>query len=951
MNEGAEWAAAAAVWAKSWPGDTDVEKWLPLWQHLDDTADVAGRLWDRWLAPSVRRLVGDALPDGEDDGRKLLVWLAGVHDIGKATPAFAVQAEPLADAMVREGLKLGPTVHDERTRLRHEIAGAAIIDRWLEDYGITRRTSGQLTAVIAGHHGTFPMPAGVTSAWADHQELMGDGLWPVVQTALADRAAERARVTERLPAWQSLLLPQTVQMMLTGVVAVADWIASATELFPLRPVDDVPHVPEADLAHNAARLDRGWAKVTLGPRWAPWPQEVPVQRWFRDRFSREPRPVQEAAGSVATTMPAQGLMIIEAPPGAGKTEAALLAVEALAARAGCTGCFIAVPDQATPSAVVGRARAWLDRLPGGAGAGRTPGAAIQDASALGVGLSSFASTDPGDVPVHDELDAADVAEWMTGRKHAALSSFTVGTIDQVLEEALLARHVVLRQLSLAGKVVLLDEVHASDTDTSTFLDRALEWLAAAGTPVVLLSNALPAQLRAELYWAYERGRQRLVGPDVPIDEAVPPEIADLLAGDIGYPSIVTTGDDGPTVTAVPSGESTRRVATQRLDDDLETLGDTLDRDLRDGGCAVVIRSTAHRVQETADYLAARFGPADVTVAHADFLAVDRAENDLDLLHRFGPPGAGVERPQRHIVVASRVVEQALDIDFDVLVTDLAPVDLLLQRMGRLHRHRRGDDEADRPESLRTPRCYVTGVDWTADPPRPSPDSRQAHPEWLLDRAVGVLTDALDGAGVALPDDIGPLVQGAYSDDQPEPATWGRVSRAAALERDARLAAQAERVATFALPPVRRHGIALYGLSRLGMGPVDEDSPAGQACVRDGGGTLEVVVVQRGDDGVDRTPDWLSERGGEALPPRDARVPRDLARVLAACTVRLPAALTEPEAIDAVIGELSQDRFDGWGRSDFLSGRLALVLDSRGRRRLAGRAITYDRRSGLRAVAE
>lgn len=126
-------AAVERAWAKSWPMNQPVEEWLPLWQHLDDAADVAGLLWDEWVSGATRRLVGDALPGGEVDGRLLLCWLAGVHDIGKATPAFAVQVGELANAMTSAGLRFGPMVHDDRHLLRHEIAGAAILDRWLEE--------------------------------------------------------------------------------------------------------------------------------------------------------------------------------------------------------------------------------------------------------------------------------------------------------------------------------------------------------------------------------------------------------------------------------------------------------------------------------------------------------------------------------------------------------------------------------------------------------------------------------------------------------------------------------------------------------------------------------------------------------------------------------------------------------------------------------------------------
>lgn len=161
------------------------------------------------------------------------------------------------------------------------------------------------------------------------------------------------------------------------------------------------------------------------------------------------------------------------------------------------------------------------------------------------------------------------------------------------------------------------------------------------------------------------------------------------------------------------------IRVERFDDDLDVLADRLATELDGGGCALVVRNTVKRVLDAARVLRERFGDEHVTVAHSCFIDIDRAAKDADLLKRFGPPGKAAGRPGTHIVVASQVAEQSLDVDFDLLVTDLCPVDLLLQRVGRLHRHQRGEAQGERPERLRTARCLVTGVDWNTDL-RPTP---------------------------------------------------------------------------------------------------------------------------------------------------------------------------------------------------------------------------------------
>lgn len=208
------------VWAKSFPYDAEIEQWLPLWQHLDDTSEIAGLVWDQWLADSVKQPAVGVL--GEANARLLVQWLAGVHDIGKATPAFAVQVNRLADRMNREaGLRCSGTVLTDRAQLRHELAGAAILDRWLaEKSGLDSLDRRQLTAVVAGHHGAFPATTAVIAA-STLPHLMGDDRWMTVQDDLLDRCAERLGLDPSAE-WLASRLPQAAMLLITGVVIMSD---------------------------------------------------------------------------------------------------------------------------------------------------------------------------------------------------------------------------------------------------------------------------------------------------------------------------------------------------------------------------------------------------------------------------------------------------------------------------------------------------------------------------------------------------------------------------------------------------------------------------------------------------------------------------------------------------------------------------------------------------------
>lgn len=942
--------ASRTAWGKH---DRQSEQWLPLWRHMADSAAVAGRLWDTWVPDNVKALIADALPQGASDARRLAVYLACVHDIGKATPAFACQVDGLADRMRAAGLDMPYQKQFglDRRMAPHGLAGQLLIQEWLgERFGWSERVSGQFAVVAGGHHGTPP----------DHQQIHDLGLrprllrtgggsevvWRDVQYELMDACAVRAGVEGRFDAWRSVRLPQPVQVVLTAIVIVSDWIASSSELFPYDPASWSPLGPEGE----DRRLSAAWDGLDLP---GPWRAEQPTgsaAELFRDRFDLPPgagiRPVQEEAVRMARQLPAGGLLIIEAPMGEGKTEAAFAAAEVMAARSGAGGCLVALPTRATGDAMFPRLISWLQRLPAD---GPRSVVLAHAKAALNEVWAGMTKADRRTIAAVD-LDGPDEAispagaakrvnpaslqahQWLRGRKKGLLSSFAVGTIDQVLFAGLKSRHLALRHLAVAGKVVIIDEVHAYDAYMNAYLDRVLEWLAAYRVPVVMLSATLPALRRRELAAAYA-------------GEETPELAAALDLPDDAYPLITAVAPGSIVLTARPEPASGRRteVVLEQLGDELPLLVKRLEEELRDGGCALVVRNTVDRVLEAAQHLRAHFGAEAVTVAHSRFIAADRARKDTELRERFGPGGDRPTGP--HIVVASQVVEQSLDIDFDLLVTDLAPVDLVLQRMGRLHRHPR-----TRPTRLAQARCLITGVeDWAADQPVPVRGSLAVYqgPHTLL-RALAVLGPHLDGVPLVLPDHISPLVQAAYDERPVGPADWAPALADARKHYLTRLAEKQERADVFRLGPVRRAGRPLFGWLDGNAGDAD-DSRSGRAQVRDSEESLEVLVVQRRADGRLTTVSWLDGgRGGLDL-PEHAPPPHRYAEIVAACALTLPRTFTHPGVIDRTIAELERFVVPAWQVKEcpWLAGELLLVLDEDCQTRLSGWEVHYSADDGLR----
>ncbi|MEU9748395.1 CRISPR-associated helicase Cas3' [Streptomyces niveus] len=931
---------------------------------MEDSAAVAGLLFDQWLPAGVRGLIAGSLPGGAEDARRLVVWLAGVHDIGKATPAFACQVESLANVMRGAGLEMrtkgqfGP----DRRIAPHALAGQLLLGEWLEERcGWTVRKSGQFAVVVGGHHGV-PPEHGQIRALDDRVHLLRSSgpsrvVWRRVQDELLDACADEYGVRERLGAWRAVRLPQPVQVLLSAVVIVADWIASNPELFP--------YFPQDEHRTSGERVAAAWRGLDLPGPWRALEPVGDVGEWFAGRFDLPAgagvRPVQEAAVRVARGMAVPGLMVVEAPMGEGKTEAALAVAEVFAARSGAGGVLFALPTMATGNAMFPRLLDWLGHLPGQEDGDRTvllahSKAALNEEYA---GLMRGSRQQVAAVELDAEVErwrpsreaageAGLVAHaWLRGRKKAMLSSFVAGTVDQLLFAGLKSRHLALRHLAVAGKVVVIDEAHAYDTYMSVYLDRVLSWLGAYGVPVVVLSATLPVARRRELAEAYAGA-----APDA--------DGFGEVEGAGGYPLLTAVAPGQSPVVESPAASARRvDVRLEQLDDDLVVLADRLTAELGGGGCVLVVRNTVKRVLETARVLRERFGAGSVTVAHSAFVDVDRAENDAGLLARFGPPGRAGGRPAGpHIVVASQVAEQSLDVDFDLLVTDLCPVDLLLQRMGRLHRHQRGEGQRDRPVRLRTARCLVTGVDWESGVPEPVRGSVAVYGAYALLRSAAVLLPHLGGGRpVRLPQDISPLVQGAYAPGPAGPEDWSQAMAAGFERHEKHQADQAERAGVFRLGAVGRAGRPLTGWVAAGAGDA-EDTRTGRAQVRDSRESLEVVVVQRRADGILVTLPWLgkdrhgNDLGGLEL-PTDRVPPVRAARAAARCGLRLPIQFSYAEVMDRAIAELEELYVPQWQVKEchWLAGQLILALDTDCQTHLAGFRLRYSQSDGLEVTRD
>ena len=976
-------ARARSVWAK-FGYDPESDRWLPLWLHLLDAAAVAEHLAEGWLALTTRDLVEREMSGSAsglsptEEFRLLASWIAGVHDIGKCTPAFSCQVGKLDDRMKEAGLTHEPVDPLERRKVPHALAGHLILRPWLTgEHGWGHGSANALASVVGAHHGIPPTRAALTNELSGHEHLLGDEAWAAAQRELLDLVTARTGAGPLLPGWAQRRWSQPFLVELSGLVIVADWIASAETYFPLLPLDDDGARLLAPDAH-ARRTAAGLSRLEIPAPWRPRddgadPDSLLAQRFDLPAGARA-TDVQARTLAAARAMKLPGLLVVEESTGGGKTEAALMAAEVLAARTGRAGVLFALPTQATTDAMFSRELSWLERIEEAYAAGGAPsdfavqllhgrarlneetrplrrrGYEIRDRllgalggqgddvprpTGIGWDEEEARSGQAAGAERHRRADLA-ILSWFNGRKKAMLSDFVVTTVDHLLFGAMRSPHLAMRHLGLSRKVVVVDEVHSYSTYMNVYLDRVLTWLASYGVPVVLLSATLSEARCTALVDAYRRGLRLAAGERVPKRPA--PEIVRTP-----FPCLVAAGRERTEV--VPTSASGRRstVRVRRLTRD--ALVPLLTESLADGGCALVVRNTVRRAQETYEMLRKIFGE-DVGLNHARFIIRDRLAKDDDLLRRFGPPRARPSRPRRAIVVATQVVEQSLDVDFDLLVSDLAPIDLVLQRMGRLHRH-----ERRRPVRLTTPTCYVDWLPATAsDDPVVEAGAKAIYGEQDMLMSAAALDRVLGGPGVVtVPDDVHDLIEAVYGADAPVPPRWqGAVARAReAHAEEGRKKHDAAQGFLLNEPEQVGRSTSLIGWLHT---TASDNEEKGRAQVRDGEDSLEVILLELRRVGGQEELRTLPRRSGEPglIIPTDRVPDPKVVRAMVMSAVRLPASLSNARAIDKVIQELEIRVVPAWQDDRDLQGQLFLLLED-GRAQLAGTTLEYSPFTGLKEV--
>lgn len=877
--------------AKSAPEDQT--KWLSLRTHAQDTAGIMELLFNKWLSRSLREYLAVSLADGadlgesEDTARRFCVFLALMHDIGKLTPAFQSKiAEHIADyrdKLESKGLLLNAM--DNVAKSPHDLAGMVIAQKYLH-------INKSAAAIIGAHHGKIYEGASIKQQKYMEENYFGKkcaqeenwrSLWDE-WLAYALEKSEFATVAE-LP-----IADVKAQMLLCGLLIMSDWIASNQDYFPCVQCECLLSEEEC-----TARVQKAWELLALPECW--YAQNIyEINSFFKERFGFLANTVQAEFMFVLSANTSAGIYILEAPMGIGKTEAALAAAEMMAAKDGFGGIYFGLPTQATANGIFGRIRAWAENCD-----------EEKHSIRLAHGMVEFNDEyqelfrGRADADIEDETQESGVFihEWFEGRKQALLADFVIATVDQFLLASLKQRHVMLRHLGLAGKVVIIDECHAYDAYMNVYLDNTLRWMGAYRVPVIILSATLPPERRIELTEAY-------------LNKSIKTERA-ALKDNRAYPLLTWTDGIKVCQKELSYNKESKRIAVKRISE--KEITAELKAELSCGGCAAVIVNSVNLAQSLSRIIQKEMPDYTVKCFHSRFVAQDRAQIEKEILALVGKKSTKAER-NGLIVVATQVLEQSLDVDFDFMITELCPMDLLLQRAGRLWRHNR-----ERPPKMVKPQLAVI---------IPESNKTSVYDEWILDKSAQYLPEEL-----LIPECIPELVSQVYteniSQEERLSEAWVEYARKISNKKT-----EANKYCIQATQLRSQDTEFLYDV--LDGSKVENDSE-GEMKVRDTEESIEVLALKKG---ADQRYHLLSEETSFAP---ELNLTNEEGKLIAKERLRLPAYFSKNYNFNNTMRDLSSLP-KNWQDNKWLKGEILLLFDENNEVLICGKKLSYSREYGL-----
>ena len=658
------------LWGKADKDEAGTVIWHPLAYHMLDVAAVA----EVWLKEdsNLFDLFSQLATIPCKSLIPILALSTALHDVGKATVGFQNKIPDLAKDFGLEDTSA------QNIKFDHGILGI----HWIEDmreeeseysylskkYSILNDESFlSLWKAACWHHGNI-IKYSDSEKYSNGFKEKNSKKNPIFQLSAKFRNEVLEFITDAIlqdnPIESSLptLSPSTVRLF-AGFVSVCDWIGSDRKYFEF---NRNPHTSKE--YYQLAKLNAIKALKDLDIL-----AKVPDNFLnFKDLYPKitTPRPVQQKLQDLEKqTKPY--LLIIEAPTGEGKTESALFSFSRNIDR----GFYFGLPTKASANQISKRITTFLKE-----NLKTTEKAILAHGTAwLQRGIVDDTSYENNNSSILEKKAESELNDWFFSKKRTLLAHYGVGTVDQAMLAALNVKHGFVKLFGLSGKTLIIDEVHAYDSFMLPILERLLAWCGFLNTNVVLLSATLPEFMKEKLVSAY-------------LGKSITTKIS------LDYP-LITLANKSQPIQQIGNMETRKKESIQvefatHEKDDIEAIANNALKRIEESGNILWICNTIAKAQKVYDYFK-KYQEANkddfyLKLFHARFTVSDRLHVEEEIENYFGTEEKAKQRPSTGILISTQVAEQSLDIDFDYLITDIAPIDLLLQRMGRVHRHIRSN---------------------------------------------------------------------------------------------------------------------------------------------------------------------------------------------------------------------------------------------------------------------
>lgn len=666
------------LWGKA-NNDDGVLTWHPLAYHMLDVAAVA---WI-WLETDAQllNLVSDIF--WKDESALSIFSLSiALHDIGKASLGFQNKIPELAKSA---GLEYSGAFHKHFDH--GAFGGEWILNRMDQEHSYTPLLNEEwfreLWKSACWHHGSliqnyenYSKDAYIELKYNEKKEDNApQNKIQKLRGEIIDYIEKAILGTQGLRIAYHQISSSSLRFF-AGFVSTCDWIGSDKSRFEYNQDYLKPEEYFRKAKENARDALKEFGLIKKPGR---------VFSKFKDLFPeiKIPRNLQTRIEEIQFTEKPY-LLIIEAPTGEGKTESALFAHSKSPNR----GFFFGLPTQSSANQISNRVNHFLfENLKTNQEAILAHGSAwlhreiTQDRKYDGLQNNT------------ETIAETELSEWFFSKKRTLLAPFGVGTVDQAMLAALNVKHGFVKLFSLSGKTLIIDEVHAYDSFMLPILERLLEWCATLKTNVILLSATLPSFMKARLLEAYSGNDLTFQKDKYPLISYVETESTTLQE----YSDIQTRKEE---IISLQFSTHTKN--------EISEIAEGVLRSIKKGGNVLWICNTIAKAQLVYSFLKEYKDTNQdsfyLKLFHSRFTFQDRRKIEQEIETLFGPKQDASKRirPARGILVSTQVAEQSLDIDFDYLVTDIAPIDLLLQRLGRIHRHIR----SNRPDHFAKPQVLI-----------------------------------------------------------------------------------------------------------------------------------------------------------------------------------------------------------------------------------------------------